>query len=394
VRADTGTTDSWSPFFGYGLAYQLRPTIQLNSSMNNVWVVDTKHFGTQRTTIFSFGITKTFAVTPFNFSLNPMRHGRTIDGIVFRDSNISGNPNPGEPGLAGIKVRLDNGQTTTTDKEGHYRFNGVSPGIHTVSIGLDQFDAPVRMTTPSQEEVDLIREKQSSVDFGIINFARVMGNIYNDLRFHNVREPDAKGMPEIKMTLESTTWKRALLSDGTGDYELDDVPPGQYKLTVDASSLPANYTLLDRSFDVTVAPVSTVVQDIPVRAMRSISGTVYLQLPSDPSDPNSKPTMVPMPDLQITAGYGIATTDRNGEFLLRDLPSGDLTVTLVPIQPLPQGFKVPSGRVHLPQEPIQVQGATIVISNPDLVQYLIGKTAKQLRDEGMAAAAARRQMNQ
>jgi hypothetical protein len=32
---------------------------------------------------------------------------------------------------------------------------------------------------------------------------------------------------------------------------------------------------------------------------------------------------------------------------------------------------VPVGQVKMPPEPIQVQGATIVISNPDLAPYLV-----------------------
>ena len=82
--------------------------------------------------------------------------------------------------------------------------------------------------------------------------------------------------------------------------------------------------------------------------------------------------LVPLAGVQITAGYGIARTDENGNFLLRDLPAGDLTVTLVPIKDLPAGMKVPAGQVKMPAEPIQVQGASIVISNPDLTPYLVG----------------------
>jgi hypothetical protein len=35
-------------------------------------------------------------------------------------------------------------------------------------------------------------------------------------------------------------------------------------------------------------------------------------------------------------------------------------------------MKVPSGQVKMPADPIQVQGATIVISNPELAPYLTG----------------------
>jgi hypothetical protein len=34
-------------------------------------------------------------------------------------------------------------------------------------------------------------------------------------------------------------------------------------------------------------------------------------------------------------------------------------------------MKVPSGQVRMPADPIQVQGASIVISNPDLAPYLV-----------------------
>jgi hypothetical protein len=34
-------------------------------------------------------------------------------------------------------------------------------------------------------------------------------------------------------------------------------------------------------------------------------------------------------------------------------------------------MKVPSGQVRMPAEPIQVQGATIVIGNPELAPYLV-----------------------
>ena len=79
---------------------------------------------------------------------------------------------------------------------------------------------------------------------------------------------------------------------------------------------------------------------------------------------------MPLAGVQITAGFGVAKTDENGNFLLRDLPAGDLTVTLIAARELPEGMKVPSGQVKMPAEPIQVQGATIVISNPDLAPYL------------------------
>ena len=91
--------------------------------------------------------------------------------------------------------------------------------------------------------------------------------------------------------------------------------------------------------------------------------------------------LVPLAGIQISAGSTAATSDKNGVFLLRDLPAGDVGIAVVPIKTPPESMKVPTGTVHMPPEPIEVQGATIVISNPDLVPYLVGKTADEVRDE-------------
>jgi hypothetical protein len=218
------------------------------------------------------------------------------------------------------------------------------------------------------------------------------------------------------LVLDDGKRRRAIVAQDTGDYEADDVPPGDYRITVDASTLPANYSLAEDSFTLHVAPISTVVLNVPARAMRSIAGRVFVKVLSEPAaqaadsgklkisgmpsgsvrtqrggqaggrvsqagrgqaQGTSGPStggdynLVPLAGVQITAGYGVVKTDENGNFLLRDLPAGDLTVTLVSAKELPAGMKVPSGQVKMPAEPIQVQGATIVITNPELAPYLV-----------------------
>jgi hypothetical protein len=220
----------------------------------------------------------------------------------------------------------------------------------------------------------------------------------------------------VHLTLDDGKTHRNIVAQDTGDFEVDDVPPGDYRITVDASTLPANYSLPEDTFTLHVTPVSTVLENIPARAMRSIAGRVFVKVLAEstaqPADNGklkiggmppgsvrsqrggqaggragqqsgrfqqgtSGPTiageynLVALGGVQITAGHTVVKTDALGNFLLRDLPAGDLTVTLVPIKELPPGMKVPAGQVKLPPEPIQVQGATIVISNPDLAPYLV-----------------------
>lgn len=383
VRSTNGQVQSWSPYFGYGFTYSVNHGLMLTSSLTNQWVLANSSNGSLHTSLFSFGLTKNFVASPEMFSA-PFRHPRVIEGRVFRDNLVRGVYSAGDGAFPGVQVRLDTGEATVTDPQGRYKFLAVSGGLHQVSLEVAQFGQPVRMTTKSEVQVDLIRSNLAVVNFGVVDFARVLGSVFNDLRFEGTPQPDSKGMSGIRLVLNDGKTQRSVESEG-GEFQLNDVPPGDYTLEVDPSTLPPNYVVPKSSIAVHVSPVSSLVVNIPVHALRSIAGRVFLKVP-DPSKSASDFTLVPMAGIQLSADDSTTTSDKNGEFLLRHLPAGDLVITVVPVRALPPGMKVPSGPVHMPAEPIEVKGATIVISNPDLVPYLIGKTAEQVRE-----AAALRQ---
>jgi hypothetical protein len=127
------------------------------------------------------------------------------------------------------------------------------------------------------------------------------------------------------------------------------------------------------------------VQNIPARAMRSIAGRVFVKVLAEPAAQPADSeklkiggmpagsvrsqrggqaggrasqtgrgqaqgttgaaaagdyNLVPLAGVQITAGYGIAKTDENGSFLLRDLPAGG---DLGPGERVAGGDEGPSG---------------------------------------------------
>src|SRR5207247_6556 len=68
--------------------------------------------------------------------------GGAIGDFVWNDLNGNGVQQPGEPGLAGVQVRLYTASgtlvaTTTTGADGHYEFSPVAAGTYYV-----QFTAP------------------------------------------------------------------------------------------------------------------------------------------------------------------------------------------------------------------------------------------------------------
>jgi SdrD B-like domain len=379
-----GTTSTWSPSFGYGLHWTPTRSLQINSNLSTIWYSD--NVGGRRATVFSVGLVKQMFVAPS--ALLPSRQTRVVTGRVFRDNNINGAFNSGEPGLAGVRVQLDGKETVTTDAEGRFRFTRVSADVHQVLLALTDLKGPIRMTTPHQIEADTVRKGSVEVNFGVVNFARVMGLVYNDTKFSGQRDLSAKGLQKIRMTLKGEGGEKTIISEGTGEYQTTDVAPGDYKLIVDDASLPANYWKPDGEISVHVDPVSTSIIDVPIRALRSIGGRVLLRIRKDQSQgmqnaPQAAPgdfDTIPLAGVTISAGDAKGQSAADGSFLLRNLPAGDLTVTIVPVKPLPPGLSLPSGRVRLPDDPTEVHDATIVISNPELIPYLVGKTVEQIRN--------------
>jgi hypothetical protein len=364
-----------SHLLGYSLSYQAAPGLQFTSSLANVLLFDFQGAGLQRTTVVTVGLNKTF--TGGLPSPLPFRQQKgIIRGRVFRDLNVDGRFNGGESGLAGVRVQLDTGQLAVTDAEGRFEFRRLKPGPYEVRLPLSQFQEPVRMTTSGEASLDLVEERNAEVHFGVVDFARLIGNVFNDYAMDGQRHPDANGLRHVKLILQGNGASRAITTDGGGDFEVCDVVPGNYQLTLDPATLPSNFVGPGGAISVRVAPVTTVVQDIPVRAIRSLSGHVYFRNGATHSVNGSSQSgeasqdLKGLPGVRLAIGDAVATTDDAGAFILRNLPAGQLTLSVVPARALPAGLDAPTGRVKLPQEPIQAENTKIYISNPGLLECL------------------------
>jgi hypothetical protein len=363
-RAAKGSAEhSTSYTLGYTLAYQLTSRLQLQSSFSNLLLWDSRGQGLRRDTVFGAGCN--VALRGSARRLIPYRaHRGAIRGRVYRDLNVNGAFNAGEPGFAGIRVDLSNGQSVLTDSEGRYEFSRLSAGTYRVSLGLAQFHIPVRVTSPTEVSVDLSSGNIAGADFGIVNFARVQGTVFNDYAMDGGRQPDAPPVPGVRLVLTGEGFRGEAVSDGSGDFEFDELSPGDYTLAVDPATFPANFTGRATAYELHLAPNSTGVQDVALQAVRSISGQVLLRAGGAGSAAR------PVAGAGIALAGRVATTDGQGRFVLRNLPAGHWVLEMVAVSPPPDGVKMPSAPVVLPREPVQAQGAAIVISNPGLLKYL------------------------
>jgi hypothetical protein len=354
--------------FSYNLNYRATRTIQIQSSLSQVFLLSST-MSRQQTRVLSFGVVKSFSGGP-RF-LTPLTARGSIVGYVFRDSDVDGIYQTGEPGLPGIRVMLGDGRSTVTDEHGMYMFMRLDRKAYHVSVKLDQFREPIRVTTPTETTVDLKDRPAANVSFGIVNFARVLGMVYNDYRLDGTRQPDAPPVAGVRLELAGPSGRYPLEADTAGNFEVRDVLPGDYELLLDAGSLPANYEPVDGPIPVKVLPTRTVVVDVPVRALRSLSGRIVLQRPGEKIPK-------PLAGVRIRVEDQTVVTDNEGRFVFRKLTAGEHVLTVVPYTDPPKELPAPAGRFKMPKEPTNVEGVSIVINNADLVSYLQPAPAGQV----------------
>ncbi|MFH1429587.1 MAG: SdrD B-like domain-containing protein, partial [Candidatus Margulisiibacteriota bacterium] len=93
----------------------------------------------------------------------PVYSTQALGGVVFEDENRNGIFDPGEAGIAGVQVLLDNGdQISYTDKDGRYIFEGVWIGIHTIQIRQTAIDDVWVSSTGLDKYVELIFDQKTA----------------------------------------------------------------------------------------------------------------------------------------------------------------------------------------------------------------------------------------
>ena len=139
---------------GYAMTWHMTPTFDVTSSLANNLIFDPRQRDLARTTIFSFGLRKTWNGAPRWIAPSA---GYRIRGRVFRDLNLNGIDDQRDVGLGDVLVRLDDQRTVRTDERGRFEFSGLSAGQYHVVMPLDQFGRGVRVTTAVDPTLRLVR---------------------------------------------------------------------------------------------------------------------------------------------------------------------------------------------------------------------------------------------
>ncbi|HRK83442.1 MAG TPA: SdrD B-like domain-containing protein, partial [Saprospiraceae bacterium] len=201
----------------------------------------------------------------------------SLGDLVWLDLNANGVQDPGEPGIAGVEVKLQNanGSPVTTnalgnpivnqftDANGFYTFSNLVPGDYKVMfINPD----PVRYTLTAQNagtndaqdsDADPVMlmthvttlesgDHDPTLDAGLFIRAKVGDFVWEDLNGNGIQDPNEPGIENADVTLTGTDGQGnpvniTIQTDATGMYMFGDLIPGEYKITFSA---PAGSTLV------------------------------------------------------------------------------------------------------------------------------------------------------
>lgn len=181
-----------------------------------------------------------------------------IGDRVWNDINANGIQDAGEPGLAGVPVRLLlNGSqvaATTTDANGNYTFPGLCPGNYSVEVGTPSgfVASPTGGTADAALDSDASGvvvdlgpgENDPTIDFGFFApCAGVIGDrVWFDSNRNGIQDGGELGIAGVTVELLDSNGAvvATAITDGIGRYEFTGLCGATYSVRVNATTLPAS----------------------------------------------------------------------------------------------------------------------------------------------------------
>jgi SdrD B-like protein len=173
-----------------------------------------------------------------------------VTGNKFNDVNGNGVSDPGEPGLAGVTIRLTDAsgvvRTTTTNASGAFSFSDVSPGNYVVSEVVPAGFVQTAPAAPGTIAITVAvggnssgllfgnRASTSPSDTGSITGRKIL-----DFNGNGILDAGDRGFEGIVFQLRDASGAiRSATSNANGDFTFSSLPAGTYVLT---EVLPENF---------------------------------------------------------------------------------------------------------------------------------------------------------
>ncbi len=257
--------------------------------------------------------------------------GGTLDVeiLLLRGGTIAGTVrDPSGALVAGANVMLRAGfmptSGTKSRDDGSYAITSIPPGSYVIGIAPEDEENAFNATMRDSVSVTVAEGETLRVDIG--------GSARTGCRIHGRVLIDDRPVPGVEVVLLGASKKRPALSDprmtetgDSGEYELTDVPAGQYVLGVqsEAATIFANVKVGEEKVlrvDL-VAPHGTLIVDVvDAKTGAALSGLEVIVMPARTTEVSS------FMDL-IQGGVWTETTHGEGRVEFRHLPAGTFEVS-------------------------------------------------------------------
>lgn len=155
-----------------------------------------------------------------------------IQGVVYEDRNGNGLQDYNEPGLGGVSVRRNDGQTQVTSGSGFYRFANVTPDTYTLEMTVPGGFVAAGQTT---RQVNVGQGGSAQANFRLLAKGIIRGVVYEDRNGNGRQDIGEAGVGGVTVTRGTGP---AVTTDAGGGYSYSGVTPGSYSLQL---SVPTGY---------------------------------------------------------------------------------------------------------------------------------------------------------
>jgi hypothetical protein len=156
----------------------------------------------------------------------------SVEGYVFQDENYNKIHDAGEPGLAGITVRLADGTATTTDENGYYKFPAVATGTTTIILEGKRIPAAFTFLGDETSTLNIQRRAQARVDFPYVRGGSIKGQVLSVSTKNN----GDQGIPDVLVIAQPGNHNT--YTDNEGFFAFNGIVPGTYEISLHPESLP------------------------------------------------------------------------------------------------------------------------------------------------------------
>jgi len=165
----------------------------------------------------------------------------SIEGWVFDDKNLNGALDRDEKGVEGVKVKLEDGSTVVTDKDGHYSFPSVGAGKHVVILDAARIPAAYTFVGAETATVEVKHRGSARVDFPFILGAGIRGRVLTAPK-DGEKADAATGVPDVLVVLKPGDLNT--YTDSNGNFSFDGIIPRQYEISLEPDTLPERAEVL------------------------------------------------------------------------------------------------------------------------------------------------------